>query len=305
MQDYPAMKGALAVIVGFCFLCCACTQRTVCPAFQSAFIYDKEALRKKFSYFQEDSTPKLLAASKTKYLIAEPVAYSRKVQMLQTIEMEDVMPVVPDSFNMQDDVSLAELDAAARSVIDSTYIVDVPSKEDSTASQEDSVYVITKDKEVRMLRYNRDSINYRVDNIRYNIDQDNYMWYLRDVLILPDVRLSKIQATEEAVAKEKKGIKGFFKDLFRKKEKEVMADTVQVAAEAKSEFDLDYVEETDSTAINPEEEQPEQKKQSLFKKKKNKKKTKTPVQKPEPVIKEEEEQEPEPILEDVDDDGGF
>lgn len=284
----------------------ACTQRAICPAFQSAFIYDKDVLRKKFSYFKEDSTPKILTASKTKYLIAEPVAYSRKVQMLQTIEMKDIMPIVPDSLTMGDDqISLAELDKAARSVIDSTYIVDIPEKKDSTQVQEDSVYVITKDKEVRMLRYNADSINYRVDDIRYNTDQDNYMWYLRDVIILPDVRLTKLQATEEKAAKAKKGLKGFFKDLFRKKEKEVAADSMQVASEAKSEFDLDYAEETDSATLK-EQPEPVKQKKGLFRKK-----TRTRKPKPEKNIeKKEEEPEEEPVVEeeieeDVDEEGGF
>lgn len=302
------MKKALVASIGLCMVLSACTQRTVCPAFQSAFIYDKEALRKKFSYFKEDSTPKILTASKTKYLIAEPVTYGRKLQMLQTIEMKDVMPVVPDSFKTQDEVSLAELDQAARSVIDSTYIVDVPQLKDSAQVAEDSVYVITKDKEVRVLRYNRDSIRYRVDEVRYNIDQDNYMWYLRDAIVLPDVRLTQLQANApKEEVKEKKGIKGFFRDLFRKKEKVVETDSIQVAAEAKSEFDLDYTEEMpDSTAVIDEEPQ-KQKKGGLKKDKTRKKKAKPAPEKP--VKKEEEEQENPPtvdeIEEDIDEDGGF
>src|SRR3954462_1525726 len=95
----------------------SCTQRLICPAYQSAFIYDKEALRKKFSYFNEDSTPKILTASKTKYLIAQPTSYHKKVRSLQTVEMKQVHPVVPDSLR-DDYVSLAELDSAARTIID-------------------------------------------------------------------------------------------------------------------------------------------------------------------------------------------
>src|SRR3970040_1751991 len=119
------MTRAFFITSGFCLLLGACTQRTICPAFQSAFIYDKDALRKKFSYFQEDSTPKVLMASKNKYLIAEVVPYRKRLSNMATVEMKDLFPVVPDSLTMDEDVSLAELDRAARSVIDSTYIVDV------------------------------------------------------------------------------------------------------------------------------------------------------------------------------------
>lgn len=244
------MIRAFFILAALSVLFSACTQRTVCPAFQSAFIYDKDALRKKFSYFQEDSTPKILTASKNRYLIAESVPYRKKLHSLATVEMKPVYPVVPDSLTMEENVSLAELDAAARSVIDSTYIVDIPQTRDTLdVADDDSTYVITRDKEVRMLRYNADSVTYKIDDIRFNIDQDNYMWYLRDVLVLPDVRLAQLQGKweeEDAAkqAKEKKG--GFFRNLFRKKEKKPKVeptDTLQVEPpEERSEFDFEYNE---------------------------------------------------------------
>jgi hypothetical protein len=249
----------------------ACTQRTICPAFQSAFIYDKDALRKKFSYFQEDSTPKILTASKNKYLIAEAVPYRRKIARISTVEMKDVMPVVPDSLTMDDDISLADLDAAARSVIDSTYIVDVEPQVDSLADDEEAEYMISKDKEVRVLRYNKDSISYKVEEVRYNVDQDNYMWYLRDAIVLPDIRLLQVQgeAGEETTAKkERKGIRGFFKNLFKKKDKgdEPMDSTNLEPPIERSQYDLDYVEDEN---VKP---APETMKRGLFKKKEKKEK---------------------------------
>ncbi|HLT72256.1 MAG TPA: hypothetical protein VKZ75_06365 [Cyclobacteriaceae bacterium] len=244
------MIRAFFVISGLCLLLGACTQRTICPAFQSAFIYDKDVLRKKFSYFQEDSTPKILMASKNRYLIAEPVSYRKKLSSLATVEMKDVYPVVPDSLSMDEDVSLADLDRAARSVIDSTFIVDVEQPVDTLAGEDtDSAYVISKDREVRLLRYDRDSVNYRVDEIRFNTDQDNYMWYLRDALVLPDVRLAQMQGKWEEEASEreaKKEKKGFFRRLFKKKKKdieEVPSDTLETAPEIdRSEFDFEYNE---------------------------------------------------------------
>ena len=174
----------------------ACTQRMTCPAFQSAYIYDKETLRKKFSYFQEDSTPKILTASKTKYLIAVPESYRKKMRSLKTVEMTPVYPVIPDSLKMEEG---ADLLMAERDVIDSAAA-------QQGLDRTDSAYAITKAKE------------------KYNVDQDNYMWYFRDVLVLPDVRAALEQKSGEKLGisavgpagggKEKKG---FFRNLFKKK----------------------------------------------------------------------------------------
>lgn len=260
-------------LITLSLLLSACTQRMICPAYQSAFIYDKNELRKKFSYFQEDSTPKILMASKTKYLIAEPISYRKKIRLMQTVAMKPVNPVLPDSMTVGDDVldeelngedgvvPGAELDLAARSVIDSTYIVDVPV--DTSEVYVDSVYVISKDKELRLLKYNfPDSLKYDestgkyvsetpeyvVTDIRFNVEQDNYMWYLRNSLVLPDVRLSQIhqqsqneEASKKSKTKKKKGFFGFFKNLFKKKEKEAI-DSTELQTQPKPIDDFDYIE---------------------------------------------------------------
>src|SRR5690349_6817656 len=154
-------------LISLCLIVSACTQRTICPAFQSAYIYDKEALRKKFSYFLEDSTPKILTASKNRYLVAEPVSYRKKLRSMNTVVMKDINPVLPDSMKILEEglvgedgavgedgvVPGAELDLAARSVIDSTYIVDVPQDEGDTTDAEEGIYMISVDKEVRVLKY--------------------------------------------------------------------------------------------------------------------------------------------------------
>jgi hypothetical protein len=177
----------------------SCTQRLICPAYQSAYIYDKETLRKKFSYFNEDSTPKILTASRTKYLIAVPESYRKKYKTLQTVEMKPVYPVIPDSLKIDEE---ADLLMAERDVIDSASIAK------SKSVQGDTTYAITKAKE------------------KYNIDQDIYMWYFRDMLVLPDVRAAmegkkKSQEDEKSTGAktEKKGFVGFFKNLFAKKDK--------------------------------------------------------------------------------------
>src|SRR3954465_13836402 len=100
------MARAIYVIIGVLIFLTACTERLICPAYQSAYIYDKNELRKKFSYFQEDSTPKIFTVSKTRYLIAEPTPYRKKLRSLQTVPMKKVFVSVPDSIsgNNQDSV---------------------------------------------------------------------------------------------------------------------------------------------------------------------------------------------------------
>lgn len=216
-------RGFLAA-VGLFALLGACTQRLACPAYQSSFIYDKETLRQKFSYFKEDSTPKILTASKTKYLIAVPESYRKKYRKMQTIEMKPVYPNIPDSLRTQreGDISLAEVD-----------------ERDSTNVPADSTYAITKTKE------------------KYNLDQDLYMWYFRDMLVLPDVRAAmqknaeKKEGGAKTAKKEKKGFFEGIKGLFKKKPK---SDSTSVSAPPAK------------TDINAPE--PAKKKGGLFKKKK-------------------------------------
>jgi hypothetical protein len=249
----------------------SCTQRMICPAYQSAFIYDKESLRKKFSYFVDDSTPKILTASKTKYLIAEPVSYQHKMRQMQTVEMKPIQPIVPDSLLPGYQPSLAELDSAANSIIDSTYIVDVEQSEDTTQTAEDSVYVITKDKEVRLLKYDMDSLKYSVVEVRLNVDQDNYMWYLRDHLILPDVRLAKLQAKGEQAKAEKKGFFGFFKNLFKKKKKD-KKDSANVIPTKPGGEEFDYIDTVEHEGSAGPIQAPKQEKKGFFSFLKKKKK---------------------------------
>ncbi len=242
----------------------ACTQRLVCPAYQSAFIYDKDALRKKFSYFVGDSTPKVLTASKTKFLIAEATTYQQKERSLRTVEMIPVYPIVPDSLK-DDYVSIKELDSAANSIIDSTFIVDVSKPADTLKTSEDSIYMVTKDKEVRLLKYDADSMKYNVVEVRLNVDQDNYMWYLRNHLILPDVRIAKMQQGNKD-KKEKKG--GFFKNLFKRKKKDKVDSTSLQRPTDEEEFDYVDTLETDKPVVEPV--QPKKKGFFSFLKRKNK-----------------------------------
>lgn len=315
------MKRAIIAVFGLITLF-SCTERLVCPAYQSAYIYDKDQLRKKFSYFLDDSTPKVYTASKNKYLVAEPMSYRSRVRSLQTVKMTPVQVVVPDSIANPgaDSVNMDDMMRATQSVIDSTYIVDIPRDTATAVPAEDSVYVITKDKELRLLKYNSsdsldyDSIQqryvkqkpqYYITDVRYNLDQDHYMWYLRDVLVLPDVRLAKMQQSGEGggesgkETKKKQGLKGFFKNLFKKKKKEEV-DSASLVQPPKEEFDyvdtLSQAEVPQPGQVTDEPKAPK-KKGGLFKKKEKK------VKSPKKDAKKPEEEVEEPKKEEDEDDG--
>ena len=186
------MARALLVFLSLFALLSACTQRLACPAYQSSFIYDKEAMRQKFSYFKEDSTPKILMASKSKYLIAVPESYRKKYKRMQTVEMKPVYPKIPDSLKTNDEFLLAEHDEQDSAAV-----------EKQKVEPGDSAYAITKTKE------------------KYNLDQDLYMWYFREMLVLPDVRAAledksekKTEEEPEKTGEKKKG--GLFKNPFKK-----------------------------------------------------------------------------------------
>ena len=228
------MTRGFLVLFGLFALLSACTQRLICPAYQSSFIYDKEAIRQKFSYFKEDSTPKILTASKNKYLIAVPESYRKTYRKMKTIEMKPVYPKLPDSLKVDQDPDLL----LAESDVDST-------TEKQTIEPGDSAYAITKTKE------------------KYNLDQDLYMWYFRETLVLPDVRaaiennLNK-RNEETGVTEGKKEKVGFFKSLkniFKKKQK---SDSTSITTDPALKT---------KTEVNPPD-QPK-KKGGLFKKKKS------------------------------------
>lgn len=206
----------------------SCTQRMVCPAYQSAFIFDKPTAREKFVYYNESTTaPKEILASNSKsitlpprdstwaksevlpgpalpharrvkmdkYLLLPEKTYKKALKSLQTVEMKQVLPKKDEVDSL--DIMNA-LDSAARSITDTLTVSAAPKK---PAVAEDSVYAITKTKE------------------KYNMDQDIYMWYFRDILVLPDVRAAMMEKKEEAAEQKKASKQGFFKRLFAKKDK--------------------------------------------------------------------------------------
>jgi hypothetical protein len=247
-----------------------CAEKLICPAYQSAFIHDKNALRQKFSYFENDTTPKVYTASKNKYLVAEPESYRKLYRRMQTVPMQEQRTVLPDSLAEGPPAELP-LDSLATDSVFVQAPIDSLATAQADSLNTDSVYVITKDREVRILRYNfpdslhRDSTTgryvketpkYYVDEVGYNQEQVNYMWYFRKQLILPDARLAKLEEAkgkaEQTAAKKKK--KFFQKLMFWKKfKKKSKSDSVEVKPTALDPNDsiFNYETETDSVGTVP------------------------------------------------------
>jgi hypothetical protein len=213
------------------------TQYKICPAYQSAFIFDKPTRNETFVHFNEskdqsrevlaskdktlilpanDSSwvkesivmpgpalPKEMKRKKTRYLLLPEKTYKKALRALQTLDMK---PIYPKKKTDSLDANIDNLlDSAARSMNDTLTSTD---KIAATEPEEkkDSTYMISLEKE------------------KFNVDQDNYMWYLRNILVLPDVRIAmseqaEIDSSTKAAKKEKKGFFGFFKNLFKKKDK--------------------------------------------------------------------------------------
>jgi hypothetical protein len=260
----------------------------VCPAYQSAFLFDKNTSKENFVYYNQnkDQPREVLASNgktftlpardstwdksvvlpgpslpierrvkKDRYLLLPRKTYKKALRDLQTIPMKPVY-----AKKVEEDTAAIHkaLDSAARSITDTITSVAVSAKQKSNEESDSGVYVITKAKE------------------KFNVDQDNYMWYFRDILVLPDVKaaIEGAAAAESAatVKTEKKGFFGKLKGLFKKKPKK---DSLNVE---------EQTQPTDSTGAPI----PQKKKFSfkgLFKKKS---KDIAPVKKEE-AIKEEEE----------------
>jgi hypothetical protein len=335
-------KGFLLGVVLVLLAACS-TQRKICPAYQSAFIFDQDALRKKFSYFENDSTPKVYTASRNNYLLIPEESYRKKIKSLQTIEMKPVYTVLPDSNSNKKGKGEGDFYKAPEN-IDSllrtqTRDLEAPPEQpkapvDTATIKKDSVevdssYQITKDKEVRFYRYHwdtlrrradnlrnkrgeelsamykkyaksNDSAKYRVDNIRLGAEEEMYLWYLRDVLVLPDVRAAiedekRANDTTKKAKEEPDTVKkvGFFKSLlglFKKKLKQDSISTPDSVVREKDDFaDEELPDVSDSTVTKPKPKKEKKKKVKKTEKKKDDiKQTPVKEKKKEPAKKEDE-----------------
>lgn len=232
----------------------------ICPAYQSAFIFDKSQEKKAFVLYNDDknqpqevlasnsktlnlpardsswdnsvvikapSLPPERRVKKDRYLLLPQKTYRKALKALQTIPMKAVYPKKEnDSLNIK-----KELDSAARSITDTISATAVAKPKEKKS---DSVYVITTEKE------------------KFNVDQDNYMWYFRDILVLPDVKLAMDEGKAEKNSAGGKAAKvGFFaklKGLFKKKPKPKTAVTDSTAV---IEQEINSSDSTTTTTPQP------------------------------------------------------
>ena len=290
-------KALILCLTGVCMLAGCTTQRMICPAYQSAFIFDKSQEKKAFVLYNDnkDKPQELLASNnrtlnlpardsswdnsvvikapslpperrvkKDRYLLLPQKTYRKALRALQTIPMKPVYPKKEkDSLNIK-----KELDSAARSLTD-TLATKAAAK--PKEQKGDSVYVISKEKE------------------KFNVDQDNYMWYFRDVLVLPDVKLAMEEGKAEKNAaasakggkKEKKSFLEKLKGIFKKKPKPQteVTDTTAVSDQE--------VNSPDSTSRSTATQPVVQKKKGLFGKKSKSNTPAAPKKKPDAKKKEE------------------
>ncbi len=238
----------------------SCAERTICPAYQSAFIHDKAALAKHFSYFKEDSTPKILTASKNKFLIAEKQPYWKKVRSLNTVKMETIYPQLDDSIQLAGDIVLrAEMDVVDSVALDSAAVNEIGWTE------------------------------------HFNVDQEFYFYYFNDILVYPEERAvivaaenqkDKIKKDQAERTGEKKNIFQKFLGLFKKKPKTDELETELTDEESEDEEAID----------SP----PKKKKKKLFSFGKKKKKSKKDKKSKEEEVDEPVEEQPSTDEEDDD-----
>jgi len=222
----------------------------ICPAYQSYFLIDETAQRDQFGYFAQDSLPRrdifhstldkngLVAKTNLLAYVDQDWVRNREIR---TVNMEVIYPIISDSLLFAGDVMMyAETD-----VVDSTAL---------------------------------DSARIAAQTFRYGADQKYYNWYFRGKLVWKDeIDGSKDEAediTEDKV--EKTGFFGFFKNLFKKKDK--TTDDTEGVESSTSQDEENLNEEPEKKGLfkkkekKPKEKKPKEAKQKKDKKKKDKSK---------------------------------
>lgn len=176
-----------------------CTQN-ICPAFQSYYILDEEIREKQFTYFAEDSMPRIDMAgiNKSQFGIINQPIVSRipppirnPFARLNSVPMEIIYPAKVDSLEfLGDDIMFAEMD-----VVDTAALEEIEGK----------VW-------------------------HYNIDQENYFNYIKKKVglawaepasLLEDSELEEPETQADSLGvepKKKKGIGGFLNKFKKKKD---------------------------------------------------------------------------------------
>jgi len=242
------MKGINSFsILMVCVVLASCKADMICPAYQSYFLLDETTQKNQFGYFALDSLPRrdvFYSSLDKNGLVAKTSLFAYidkdwvRERELRTVNMEVIYPEISDSLLFSGDVMMyAETD-----IVDSTAL---------------------------------DSARMAAQTFRYGADQKYYNWYFRDKLVWKDELEGTKEETDNVLKEEEGGFfsfLGFFKNLFKKKEK-VSADGSETI-DAASQQDEDGLEENPAEKkgiFKKKDKQPKQPKEKKVKSKKEKK----------------------------------
>ena len=117
----------------------ACQSKMICPAFQSAFIYNDSTRDRLFSYFTHDSLPAIQPySSKDKFGIIEKTSKKKRYNQLQTVAMERIYP---PKDNYRDSLLLAMDSAPDGEAMNIDSLMDVRSKVRNRYNVEQETYM--------------------------------------------------------------------------------------------------------------------------------------------------------------------
>jgi len=236
-----------------CIVLASCKADMICPAYQSYYLLDETAQKNQFAYFAQDSLPRrdvfhstldkngLVAKTSLFAYVDENWVRNREIR---TVDMEVIYPVISDSLLFAGDVMMyAETD-----VVDSTAL---------------------------------DSARMAAQTFRYGADQKYYNWYFRDKLVWKDELEGRDKETDnqsEEDKVEKAGFFGFFKNLFKKKDKVATdSDTLDTtSSQGEQELEEEPKKKGLFTKKEKQPKQPKEKKEKKVKSKKEKKPTVVP-----------------------------
>ncbi len=215
----------------------SCVQQKICPAYQSAFIYDKEHQKRQFSYFVEsdldtlvpkgkvigtrntgrpryktyigqDDDPHYLTVSRDNRLLIAPRTFKERLKRLESVPLERIYPVLADSLLMSDEALAVALERG-----------------DSLAA--DSLMAA--------------ATGYDWRNENFNIEMINYLMIFDKVLVYPEERawMEEEAARKKEASKTEK--KSFFKRIFpfldkKKKDEDEVAGEEEAPKEKKGFF---------------------------------------------------------------------
>lgn len=240
-------RTSFPILFVLCLVFYACKDNVVCPAFQSTYILDDSIRFAKYSYFANDSTPKLAMASRrTKYGVNKKTSLFRKNYELMTAPKKNVLAPVPE------DTSELIIDEGEFLAED---FVDVDTLGTDSLSVAPLLAQAEEEKKPEGPRY-----KYRYERTaQHNQEQVYYNKYFGELFIdnRPPPSADKLaeEQASDSTQVEKKGLGGLFKK--NKDEKQAEPETTEEQTE-ETVVEETLPEETEETPEEIPEENPDE-----------------------------------------------